>query len=74
MMQQKLAANLIIGQSILSQTFLRTADSCPVEIQDLLPSDTRFKLLAFTEEDPENHGGIGFCSDGVDEWPHLRVL
>ena len=45
---QKLAANLIIGQRVLPQIFLRAADSRPVEIQDLLPSDARFKLLVFT--------------------------
>ena len=31
------------------QIFLRAADTCPVEIQDLLPSDVRFKVLLFAE-------------------------
>ena len=29
------------------QTFIRAADARPFDIQDLLPSDTRFKVLAF---------------------------
>ena len=29
------------------ETFVRTADICPVEIQDLLPADVRFKVLFF---------------------------
>ncbi|KIM44405.1 hypothetical protein M413DRAFT_442389 [Hebeloma cylindrosporum] len=45
---QHLATNLIIGQRVPPQIFLRAADARPVEIQDLLPSDARFKLLVFT--------------------------
>ncbi|KDR80826.1 hypothetical protein GALMADRAFT_222424 [Galerina marginata CBS 339.88] len=45
---QTSAKNLIVGQRILPQIFLRAADSRPVEIQDLLPSDARFKVLVFT--------------------------
>ncbi|KAF8435468.1 FAD binding domain-containing protein [Boletus edulis BED1] len=44
---QKCAQNLIIGQRMLPQTFVRAADIRPVEIQDLLPSDVRFKVLVF---------------------------
>ena len=32
---------------MLPQIFVRAADSRPVEIQDLLPADSRFKLLVF---------------------------
>jgi phenol 2-monooxygenase (NADPH) len=45
---QELARNLIIGQRILPQIFVRAADARPYEIQDLLPADMRFKLLVFT--------------------------
>ena len=41
------AKKLIIGQRVLPQIFVRAADSRPVEIQDLLPADSRFKLLVF---------------------------
>ncbi|KAF8129842.1 FAD binding domain-containing protein [Boletus edulis] len=44
---QKCAQNLIIGQRMPPQTFVRAADIRPVEIQDLLPSDVRFKVLVF---------------------------
>lgn len=40
-------ANLVIGQRMLPHVFVRTADARPYEIQDLLPADTRFKVLVF---------------------------
>ncbi|KAF9038555.1 FAD binding domain-containing protein [Panaeolus papilionaceus] len=45
---QSIASNLTIGQRLLPQVFLRAADGRPYEIQDLLPSDGRFKLLVFS--------------------------
>ncbi|KAG6336454.1 hypothetical protein ID866_2625, partial [Astraeus odoratus] len=44
---QGCAENLIIGQRMLPQMFIRAADSLPVEIQDLLPADVRYKILVF---------------------------
>ncbi|KAI0738707.1 FAD binding domain-containing protein [Daedaleopsis nitida] len=44
---QSLAANLIIGERVLPHVFIRAADTRPFEIQDLLPADTRFKILVF---------------------------
>jgi len=44
---QSYATNLVIGQRVLPQVFLRAADCRPFEIQDLLPSDARFKLILF---------------------------
>ena len=44
---QSFAANLIIGQRMQPHIFVRVADGLPVEIQDLLPADTRFKVLLF---------------------------
>ncbi|KAK7056500.1 hypothetical protein VNI00_003056 [Paramarasmius palmivorus] len=45
---QHLAANLTIGERVPPQILLRAADGRPFDIQDLLPSDTRFKVLVFT--------------------------
>ncbi|KDQ61462.1 hypothetical protein JAAARDRAFT_54828 [Jaapia argillacea MUCL 33604] len=45
---QDLAKNLIIGQRMIPHIFLRAADTRPFELQDLLPADTRFKVLIFT--------------------------
>lgn len=45
---QDYASNLKIGRRMPPQILLRAADSRPVELQDLLPSDTRFKFLLFT--------------------------
>ncbi|KAF8806894.1 hypothetical protein BYT27DRAFT_7233651 [Phlegmacium glaucopus] len=52
---QSYAKNLVIGQRVLPQIFLRAADCRPFEIQDLLPSDARFKVILFTGDtsDPE---------------------
>jgi hypothetical protein len=44
---QSYAANLIIGQRMLPHVFIRAADARPFEIQDLLPADTRFKVIVF---------------------------
>lgn len=44
---QHLASNLIIGERLIPQIVLRGADRRPFEIQDLCPSDSRFKILVF---------------------------
>lgn len=44
---QGCAPNIIIGERMLPQIFVRAADARPVDIQDMLPADTRFKLLLF---------------------------
>ncbi|KZT07245.1 uncharacterized protein LAESUDRAFT_758651 [Laetiporus sulphureus 93-53] len=45
---QSFASNLIIGQRVLPHVFIHAANFQPVEMQDLLPSDMRFKVLVFT--------------------------
>ncbi|KAH7915247.1 FAD binding domain-containing protein [Hygrophoropsis aurantiaca] len=52
---QSYASNLIIGERVPPHKFVRAADSWPYELQDLLPSDFRFKLLTF----------VGDVSDAV---------
>ncbi|THH26983.1 hypothetical protein EUX98_g7209 [Antrodiella citrinella] len=44
---QSLSPNQLIGTRILPHVFIRAADARPYEIQDLLPSDTKFKILVF---------------------------
>ncbi|KAI5991850.1 FAD binding domain-containing protein [Pisolithus albus] len=44
---QCFAENLVVGQRMIPQIFVRATDARPVEIQDLLPADTRFKILIF---------------------------
>jgi len=44
---QKYAPHIIIGERMPPQIFVRVADGRPYDIQDMLPSDTRFKLLFF---------------------------
>ena len=42
---QSAAPNLPVGERVLPQVFIRTADARPLDIQDVLPADTRFKIL-----------------------------
>jgi phenol 2-monooxygenase len=44
---QKCAEKLVIGRRMPPQIFVRAADIRPMEIQDLLPADVRFKVLFF---------------------------
>ena len=44
---QASASNLIIGQRVPPHVFVRAADARPFEMQDLLPSDARWKVLVF---------------------------
>ena len=44
---QVLASKLIIGERMIPHVFVQAADVRPVNIHDLLPSDTRFKLIIF---------------------------
>jgi phenol 2-monooxygenase len=46
-LHQHLAPHLIIGERMPPQIFVGAADARPYEIQDMLPSNTRFKLLLF---------------------------
>ncbi|TFK53739.1 hypothetical protein OE88DRAFT_1790612 [Heliocybe sulcata] len=45
---QGTARNLIIGQRMVPQSIIRAADAWPFDIQDMLPADTRFKVVVFT--------------------------
>lgn len=45
---QDVASKLIVGKRVPPEMVLRATDSRPFNIQDLLPSDARFKLLVFT--------------------------
>jgi len=47
---QRYARNVAIGQRMAPQTLIRAADFRAEELQDLLPADTRFKLLVFLGE------------------------
>ena len=44
---QACAARLAVGERMPPHVFVRAADGRPYELQDLLPSDTRFKVLVF---------------------------
>ncbi|KDQ61457.1 hypothetical protein JAAARDRAFT_150177 [Jaapia argillacea MUCL 33604] len=44
---QGLASGVAIGQRMGPQIVIRVADARPFDVQDLLPADTRFKILIF---------------------------
>lgn len=45
---QSTTRNLVIGQRMVPQTIIRVADAWPFDMQDMLPADTRFKVVVFT--------------------------
>lgn len=45
---KRFASNLTVGMRMPPQVILRAADARPFELQDLLPSDTRFKVIVFS--------------------------
>lgn len=47
---QELASGLVLGKRVLPYKFMRAADACPFELQDLLPSNFLFKIFVFTGE------------------------
>ncbi|KAJ7251355.1 FAD binding domain-containing protein [Mycena rebaudengoi] len=55
---QECAQNIFIGQRMPPHVLIRAADFRPVNLQDLLPSDTRFKLLVFTGDEPATSGRL----------------
>lgn len=46
-LHQAVTENLIVGQRLLPHVLVRAADAREVNIQDLAPSDSRFKLFVF---------------------------
>ncbi|KAL0953947.1 hypothetical protein HGRIS_005108 [Hohenbuehelia grisea] len=65
---QGCAHNLNIGQRMPPHVFPRAADSRPVELQDLLPSDTRFRILIFAGDTclPEQQAKLERLADELD--------
>ncbi|KAL1759801.1 FAD binding domain-containing protein [Schizophyllum commune] len=48
--QKKYASGLVIGRPVPPHVFIRVADARPVNIQDMLPSNGKFKILVFAGE------------------------
>ncbi|KAL1660161.1 thioredoxin-like protein [Schizophyllum commune] len=47
---QDYASGLVIGRPVPPHVFIRVADARPVNIQDMLPSNGKFKILVFAGE------------------------
>ena len=44
---QNVSANVIVGERVPPHVFIRVANAEPIQIHDVLPADTRFKILVF---------------------------
>ncbi|KAF8262308.1 FAD binding domain-containing protein [Lactarius quietus] len=76
---QAAAENLIIGQRLLPHVLIRAADSREFNIQDLAPSDSRFKLFVFTGEHADQVASFlerpeGFFNKRRDAYNVITVL
>ena len=45
---QSCASKVVVGERMIPHDFIGAANAVPVNIHDMLPSDTRFKILVFT--------------------------
>ena len=45
---QSCASKVVVGERMIPYDFIGAADAIPVNIHDMVPSDTRFKILVFT--------------------------
>ncbi|EIW75095.1 hypothetical protein CONPUDRAFT_85427 [Coniophora puteana RWD-64-598 SS2] len=66
---QALASKLVIGERVPPQVFVRAADAWPFELQDLLPSDFKFKLLVFTGDHnvPAQQARVRAFAEGLEK-------
>ncbi|KAF8262324.1 FAD binding domain-containing protein [Lactarius quietus] len=76
---QAAAENLIIGQRLLPHVLVRAADAREFNIQDLAPSDSRFKLFVFPGEHVDKVASFlerpeGFFNKRRDAYSIITVL
>lgn len=62
------ARALVVGERVPPHTFVRAADGRPFDIQDLLPADTRFKVLVFAGDTgaPAQAARVHALADALD--------
>ncbi|KAJ4470263.1 FAD binding domain-containing protein [Lentinula aciculospora] len=70
---QDIANGIIIGKRMPPGTVIRLLDFCPIHVHDLLPSDTRFKLLVFTG-DISGTSQLGKLPQLAARIDHLRSM
>lgn len=78
-LHQAAAENLIIGQRLLPHVLVRAADAREVNIQDLAPSDSLFKLFVFPGEHADKVASFferpeGFFNKRRDAYGVVTVL
>jgi phenol 2-monooxygenase len=62
------AKHLIVGKRVPPQILIRAADSRPFELQELLPSDSRFKVLVFAGDTslPSQRANLNTLATGMN--------
>ncbi|KAI9062575.1 hypothetical protein FKP32DRAFT_1573679 [Trametes sanguinea] len=73
---QEAATNLIIGERMVPHVFICASDARPVNLHDMLPADTRFKVLVFVgditdEEVAARVHSLGEKLSAPDSFLHL---
>ncbi|KAH8091642.1 FAD binding domain-containing protein [Cristinia sonorae] len=73
---QSLSTHQLIGTRVLPQIFIRAADARPYEIQDLLPADTKFKVLVFAGDtsNPEQLERVNRLAKEISEGEQAPFL
>lgn len=68
------APALVVGQRMRPHVFVRAADARPFEIQDLLPADTRFKVLVFAGDtsDAEQLARVRRLAEDIEQGFYRR--
>jgi phenol 2-monooxygenase (NADPH) len=64
---QAAAPGLTVGMRVIPQIIIRAADAQPVEIQDLLVSDTRFKVFVFTGKPEAQLPAVQAAADALEQ-------
>jgi phenol 2-monooxygenase len=78
-LHQATAENLVIGQRLLPHVLVRAADAREINIQDLAPSDSRFKLFVFPGEHADKVASFlerpdGFFNKRRDAYSVITVM
>jgi phenol 2-monooxygenase len=64
---QAAVPGLTVGMRVIPQLVMRAADARPIEVQDLLVADTRFKILVFTGKPEAQLAAVQAAADALEQ-------